>query len=68
MEMDPYWRYPILFCRTKPKGCIFQKGQYNVVLNAKNSAGEDVEVKQKFIKIEAKILAPLPILWQINEN
>lgn len=42
-----------------PKVVYSKKGQYNVVLNAKNSAGEDVEVKQKFIKIEAKIVAPV---------
>lgn len=42
-----------------PKVVYAKKGQYNIVLNAKNSAGEDVEVKQKFIKIEAKAVAPL---------
>lgn len=36
-----------------------KKGQYNVVLNAKNSAGEDVEVKQKYIKVEARPVAPI---------
>jgi PKD repeat protein len=36
-----------------------KKGSYLVVLNAKNSAGEDVEVKQKYITVNAKPLAPL---------
>lgn len=42
-----------------PRVVYAKKGQYNVVLTSKNSAGEDVEVKQKYLKIEAKILPPV---------
>ncbi|MBK7010533.1 MAG: T9SS type A sorting domain-containing protein [Saprospiraceae bacterium] len=50
---------PSASTEANPKVVYAKKGQYNIVLNAKNSAGEDVEVKQKYIKIEAKAVAPL---------
>ncbi|MBK8699762.1 MAG: T9SS type A sorting domain-containing protein [Saprospiraceae bacterium] len=42
-----------------PKVSYPKKGQYNIVLISKNAAGEDVEVKQKYIKVDARILAPV---------
>ncbi len=36
-----------------------KKGSFAAVLNAKNTAGEDVEIKQKYIIVSPKAIAPL---------
>ncbi len=50
---------PSTSIESNPKVVYAKKGQYNIILNVKNSAGEDVEVKQKYVKVEAKAIAPL---------
>lgn len=42
-----------------PKVVYSKKGQYNIVLAAKNDAGESVKVKQKFITITERPVTPI---------